>query len=737
MRHINRKKILCISVMMPVIFLLACLFLCLYKEKGRSGKEIYINEVCSSNIGAYINEDGESPDYIEIFNGGERETDLKGWKLSTGKNKGEVFLFPEIIVPARGFVVIDKDDEGNKISLSSKGARLILSDPGDNIIDSMEVPTLKYNTVYGRVNDGGKQLKRLTPSPLFSNSGAKEVSFPSLKSPEFSAESGFYDEPFMLSLTSPEGGEIRYTLDGSEPGEGSFIYTSPIQLTDPSDNNDKWSVSRNASVYLYDYYERFGFHIPTEKTDKCNVVRAKVYGRNGEVSDTVTKSYFVGFNKKPGYDGIKILSLVSDPDGFFGSEKGIYVLGDIGLEDLHERYNESEEASELIKKDPSLPLDGSVKIGDIGYNRGSDGNYMQHGPKWEREADITLFYPEDPGKPEQQKAGIRIKGNASRQYPGKSFNIYARNAYSGKDSFDISFFDGAENRKKICLSSGGNDFYTLSKDLFISGRIRDCGLEVASAGFFDPVFLFLNGEFWGTYIISERLDEDYFASEYGVDRDNVIFIKEGNVAAGRKDDIHYYYVFLSLYEDKDFSDPGEYGKFCEEVDITSLMEYYSLRVYSDYGIDWPHMNYGIWRCRDREEGPYGDCKWRFVNFDNNNTLKYEKIDTDMMDVLFNGTKYFGPDGLFISLMKNDEFRKDFYRVFKRVSENVFLSGEAGETYENIRHILKAPVSRNYKRYFKSDSGFDDDFFEKETQSILDFIRERNGFIEDRVREYCR
>ncbi len=50
----------------------------------------------------------------------------------------------------------------------------------------------------------------------------------------FSAESGFYEESFSLEMEAegilPEGAQIHYTLDGSEPNEQSPIYDGSILL---------------------------------------------------------------------------------------------------------------------------------------------------------------------------------------------------------------------------------------------------------------------------------------------------------------------------------------------------------------------------------------------------------------------------------------------------------------------------------------------------------------------------
>ena len=53
-----------------------------------------------------------------------------------------------------------------------------------------------------------------------------------------------------------------------------------------------------------------------------------------------------------------------------------------------------------------------------------------HGKEWEREASITIF---EKGKVlVSQNMGIRIKGDSTRNNPGKSFNLYGREKYGKK-----------------------------------------------------------------------------------------------------------------------------------------------------------------------------------------------------------------------------------------------------------------------------------------------------------------
>ena len=64
----------------------------------------------------------------------------------------------------------------------------------------------------------------------------------------FSADSGFYEQGFSLEMEAegilPKGAQIRYTLDGSEPGIRSTLYEGPVRLEVPDApaGTDKKSV---------------------------------------------------------------------------------------------------------------------------------------------------------------------------------------------------------------------------------------------------------------------------------------------------------------------------------------------------------------------------------------------------------------------------------------------------------------------------------------------------------------
>ena len=73
------------------------------------------------------------------------------------------------------------------------------------------------------------KFQKMIPSP-----GKKNKK--NIPSPQFSYESGFYDNEFLLNLSSSDNSEILYTIDGTNPinSNTTQIYKKPIKIYDRS-----------------------------------------------------------------------------------------------------------------------------------------------------------------------------------------------------------------------------------------------------------------------------------------------------------------------------------------------------------------------------------------------------------------------------------------------------------------------------------------------------------------------
>ena len=70
-------------------------------------QSIVINEVMSSNNNSFMDEFGEYPDWIEIYNGGLDLVNLSGFSLSDDRNNLSKFLFPPILIKPGSFHTVN------------------------------------------------------------------------------------------------------------------------------------------------------------------------------------------------------------------------------------------------------------------------------------------------------------------------------------------------------------------------------------------------------------------------------------------------------------------------------------------------------------------------------------------------------------------------------------------------------------------------------------------------------
>ena len=165
----------------------------------------------------------------------------------------------------------------------------------------------------------------------------------------FSQESGCYENPFELEL-STEKGDIYYTLDGSDPRDSDtrIAYKGAISVTDRSGDANVLSAIDPAQYDAVnvewdsekqDFVSTIG-NPKDDEVDKMTVVRA-VAQFSGRSSDVVTQSYFVG-DMTEHVQGIEqscdasgqdlaIMSITVNSSDMFDSKTGIYVKGDICL----------------------------------------------------------------------------------------------------------------------------------------------------------------------------------------------------------------------------------------------------------------------------------------------------------------------------------------------------------------------------------------------------------------------
>lgn len=630
-------------------------------------KSIVINEICSDNFSVMT--EGEACDYVELYNPSKVPVSLKGYSLSDREDEKR-YIFGNVILEAGSWLVVrmngenEAEDASNlqaPFRISAKGETLLLYDASGELLDSVEVPGLDYDTAYVRLEDGGAEWGRSFCTPGAGN--RREIPDSGIL---FSADSGFYDEPFYLELSHPEGLQIFYTLDGSRPDENAILYTEPIYIEDISYKEDIYSDNPDMSAYFESVF--------SEKSDKAQVLRAVSVDEEGNSSEVADAVYFVGYQDKAGYQGISMISLIADPEDLFGEEQGIYVVG--------EDYKAGKEDAVV--------------------------NYEQRGKEWEREISFAYF-DENHENRFSQRCGLRIQGASKRGSSQKSLTIQAGYKY-GEPYLKENIFDASSKVSKITLK--GTLRY-IPRDAFPYELVKERNIGVPGYRY---SAVFINGEYWGLYVITERFTAKYFEEHYGIDRDQVILLKESVLEEGIEGDEELYQEMMRIACENDLTDPENYEEVCNLIDIQSFIDYFCTQVYicnMDFA-EW-HNCY-TWRSREKGDGEYEDGKWRWLLYDIDYSAGGDSV-TSYETNTFRDSMPYSPytaeeDRLFQALMANEDFRKQFVITFMDLANTCFETEYVTGLIDVYAQLLAEPMKASIDRF--EQEGFSEELMDLES-----------------------
>ena len=166
-RKIDLRFVLIVSVLIIIITVISLRTDFSYSSKDlpdsyeAAFSKLIISEVVSSNKGVYASKNNEVCDYIEIYNGTDRDIDLRGYGLSDETDKIK-WLFTDSVIPAKSYLVVDLtgNDSGDPLEanfkLSASGSeRVILVNPEGKIIDAVDTVSMEANTSLSRDENGG------------------------------------------------------------------------------------------------------------------------------------------------------------------------------------------------------------------------------------------------------------------------------------------------------------------------------------------------------------------------------------------------------------------------------------------------------------------------------------------------------------------------------------------------------------------------------------------------------
>ena len=661
----------------------------------RKKQDLYISEVCAHNVSVMYDPVGYYSDYLIITNGSGQTIDLEGYGLSDDSEDLRKYVFPAVEIPAGANLIvwcavpdvvsapyIDSNSLYTKFKLRDHES-VFFTDGNGLVIDSLRVPNLKADQAYVRSASG--RWHKGTPSAL------SEKTFfvtSEIDSPVLSAVSGFYAEPFALSMDAGDS-EIFYTIDGSDPKQNGMLYQGAFMVEDRSSLPNY--ISALGPISIRDVY------MPAEPVDKATVIRAVARRDDGAFSEESCATYLVGNELIGKYMGTPVLSMVVDPQDLFSHKNGIYVSGQV-WENVEEKAGQLEFFNSFL----------------------APTNYNMRGRGWRRHADLILLA----GNGErlfEEDALVSIRGNYTRYVNQKSFSLFPEETDT---VFDGLFPLGGDT---LVIRTGGTEdmFETNFRDE-INNRIAQNLKVGAQQSICTQVFL--DGEYWGCYNLQDRLDESFVAGRYGVPVEEVNLIKNFEAVSGKKADQEQYQKLEDFVKTHDLSDDLNYRRFCNMMDIDSLIDYYCAEIFfaNDDAYD---NNVALWRTRDVGILPYEDGKWRFLLFDTDCSDGYRESSMANVDSFVDGhCRGYNPneDLFFAPLSQNAEFRERFRNRFAELLAGDFSYERIEPILSEMENTYKKPMVYSIRRF--SDPNFTEEQYLQNVEVVRDFFRQRGDYL---------
>ena len=658
---------------------------------------LVINEIVSNNKNGFTSLDQNHYDWIELFNNSSNNINLLNYSLSDDNENFKKWLFPEVIVPPNGYILVYASGQKNLLNselhanfkIKKSGEPLYLSDANGVLISSMSAVELGADQSYSRVPDGSSSTFSIlnTPTPPLSAINNSSITA--------SLGSGYYEKDTMLNLTcSDNSHEIYYTLNGAIPSTEGLKYEGFISLAIDNFGSNDISLIPTTPLEGPSPLPNHVWKTP-KNVNKAHVVRFAAFKDGVIKSQIYNSTFFINPQKSERYT-LPVISLITDSINLFDYEKGIYIPG--------KRFDEE------------------------GFNWWPIGNYLNRGRDWEKVAHLSYFDTKG-NIGFKTKVGIRMKGGGSTSNPQKSLNLYFREEY-GLKKLEYPVFKNSENTnfKRLAFRNSGNDFLkTHFKDAMLQSVFKQFNLDIQE---YSPSVLFINGEYWGIHIIREKFDKYYFKYKFGIDEDNVNILGVcGKVEEGDNED---YMLLTNYFASNDISDAEHYEFIKGKLDIENFIDYHIAEIYyANY--DWPCNNYKIWKTND------ANSKWRHLIYDLDLSFAYDARSSFYTPSLLhaakeeNGWPHCSCSNLmFRSLLENEEFQKEFITRFVYHLENAFKPSNIQDSINHFKALLHPEMKEHIDRWGYPKSM--DDWYNK-IEPLNEFALNRSCYMKEHLMDF--
>ncbi len=621
---------------------------------------VLINEFMASNAGSRLDLDGDSSDWLELWNPTGAAIEIGGWLLTDDPADPTKWRLPDGLVLGSGNFLVIYASEKDRAVLGSElhtdfrldkaaGSHLALRRPdgvgGTTTVSAYALyPEQVEDVSFGAHGDTSPLAIGYftTPTPGAANGPSATEGF--VADTSFSLDRGFYDQAIEVVVSSATpGATIIYTTDGSLPtSQNGTAAAAPDPDTPPA-----VTIPIGTTTCLRAYATRPGFQ-PTNVDTQTYIFPRRVLRQR-----TPSEPFANWGHAGPDYEMDPQIAAHSDPE--------VRPVAD----DLKRLPTVS-----LVMNWAEMFGNGGIYISGEGVERDTSIEYINPlgdpvDPNTVRgfqvDGTVQVVGGSSTGRWKSDNLSLRLKFSPDLRYP-----FFGEEA---TDRFDTLVLDarlvnawhyggGADpssqrGRAQYTRDQFPADLHNLMGGLSPHGR---------------KVLLYINGVFWGMRGLHERPDDNFAAEYLGGDNDDYDAMKH-RITTVVKGSAANYSAMLDLTR-RDMNDQARFEAVTRVLHIDNFLSYMIMNFYIG-NTDWAHQN---WYATYNKVSPEG--RWYYHSWDpehcleDNNTNVTTKDDPD------------GPTEVFQNLIANPEFRLKFadhvHRHFH--NEGVLTPGNVAATY---------------------------------------------------------
>ncbi|MGI9239658.1 MAG: CotH kinase family protein, partial [Verrucomicrobiales bacterium] len=201
-----------------------------------------ITEFVADNEGSLDDEDLDSPDWLELYNGQDASLDIGGHYLTNDAGNKTMWQLPAMTIGAYEYITVFASGKARDVAgaplhtnftLPKDGGYLALVAPdGVTVLSEFNYAAQSGDVAYGELGQSRTLGYLETPTPGEKNFGLQAAG-PPAEDVEFDRTGGAFSGSTTLAIlptTSPTA-VVRFTTNGTLPSEGSAVYTSALSIT--------------------------------------------------------------------------------------------------------------------------------------------------------------------------------------------------------------------------------------------------------------------------------------------------------------------------------------------------------------------------------------------------------------------------------------------------------------------------------------------------------------------------